>query len=121
MSKTAKHCFTSTLTICESSIHVKGFRHLITNISRYGYSQRQKLPVGSYKFMERWEIDSGFDKMLKNYNQESDGAQQGFIAEVDLSYPAHLHHIHQSFPLAPHQFKPSKEDLSPYQTGVIPF
>lgn len=84
-------------------------------LSRYGYAQRQKLPVGSYHFLDRQEIDEKFDEMLKCYNQDSEGSQRGFIAEVDLSYPEHLHNIHQSFPLAPHQFKPSTNDLSPYQ------
>ena len=82
---------------------------------RYGYAQRMKLPIGGYEFMDEAEIEESFADMLRDYNQDTIGLQEGFIAEVDLSYPEHLHHLHESYPLAPHPFTPRPEDLSDYQ------
>lgn len=66
--------------------------------------------------MSQEDIRRRFGDMLQSYTQEKEGEQDGFIAEVDISYPQHLHHLHQSFPLAPHQFSPQESDLSKYQS-----
>ena len=49
----------------------------------------------------------------------SKDADQGFILEVDLDYPASLHDEHTDYPLAPEKMKVSKEQMSPYQHRLI--
>ena len=41
----------------------------------------------------------------------------GYILEVDLDYPEHLHIEHNSFPLAPDRIVVTKEDMSEYSKG----
>ena len=45
----------------------------------------------------------------------------GFILEVDLEYPDHLHDVHDSFGLAPDRFKVTAEMLSPYTVNKLTF
>lgn len=74
----------------------------------YSYAMTLKLPIGDYEWMDSDELD-GFDPMLC----DSD-ADEGYILEVDLSYPARLHESHSSFPLAPDNMDIEWEDLSDY-------
>jgi len=51
----------------------------------YGYSMSELLPTGKFRFLDQREIDS-FDVLTK-----MDEDAMGYILEVDLEYPAHLH------------------------------
>lgn len=44
--------------------------------------------------------------------------ETGYILEVDLSYPSHLHKTHADFPLAPEHTDISFEMLSPYSKSL---
>jgi len=43
----------------------------------------------------------------------------GYIVEVDLLYPDHLHLEHNSFPLAPERLHITRDMLSPYAKGWL--
>ena len=43
------------------------------------------------------------------------GDHDGYIMEVDLKYPEHLHDKHRAFPLLPEQFKVKETEFSDYQ------
>ena len=44
---------------------------------------------------------------------------KGWILEVDLEYPKHLHKLHNDYPLAPEKLSIKQEWLSPYQADFL--
>jgi uncharacterized protein YeeX (DUF496 family) len=56
----------------------------------YGWAMMQKLPVGSFEWKNDFKI--------KDYDVNGD---IGYMLEVDLLYPNHLHEEHNDYPLAP--------------------
>ena len=78
----------------------------------YGYAMSQPLPTGKFRFLESPEVEA-FD--LKSKLAE---APKGYILEVDLHYPAHLHDIHNDYPLAPEKVAVRADMLSEYSKGL---
>ncbi len=71
----------------------------------------QSLPTGGYK----WISDvHEFDAYTIFSNPDT-----GYILEVDLDYPSHLHNLHADFPLAPEHGKVSYEKLSPMNQYIL--
>lgn len=68
----------------------------------YGYSMCQSLPYSDFRFMDRKEIDF----LQINLTDISDSAENGYILEVDLSYPENLHMDHNDFPFCPEKCLP---------------
>ena len=62
----------------------------------YGYAMTQKLPTGFFRS-----------------SIPSDSAT-GYVLEVSLAYPNHLHDAHSDYALAPERKHIRNEDLSPY-------
>ena len=63
----------------------------------YGYCMEMSLPVGKFQ----WINENQFDDTLKNIMEVKEDSKIGYIFQVDLEYPAHLHDLHSSLPLAP--------------------
>ncbi|GIY20130.1 c2H2-type domain-containing protein [Caerostris darwini] len=61
----------------------------------YGFAMSQFLPVGNFSWLDSEEL-SKFDVL--ELEEDSD---IGYILEVDLLYPEHLHNMHNDLPLAP--------------------
>lgn len=78
----------------------------------YGWAMSQPLPTGLMRFLSEDEIDT-FD--LQQIAQDS---EEGYILEVDMEYPPHLHDIHNCYPLAPSHKLISDEKLSPYSQSL---
>lgn len=76
----------------------------------YGQSMSGFLPFNNFKWME----DSQFRDTDIDWKTINTQGEDGFILEVDLAYPEHLHEEHNSFPLAPQKLKVNLEMLSPY-------
>ena len=74
----------------------------------YGWAMSQPLPIGFLHFLAESEIEK-FD-----LQKISPNAKEGYILEVDLEYPAHLHDWHNCYPLAPEHLYIEDQDLSPY-------
>ena len=91
------------------------FSLFLTANNLYGWAQSQRLPIGDYHWLTQEEINN-LDIM--NLKEDDD---HGYVFEVDLEYPAHLHAHHSSFPLAPHSMKITNSVLSPYAQGEIFF
>ena len=79
----------------------------------YGYAMSESMPTGGFKWMTRREI-SEFD--LAQVGPDDD---EGYILEVDLEYPAHLHDLHNDYPLAPESLPVTSDILSPYCTELL--
>jgi hypothetical protein len=74
----------------------------------YGGSQTKPLPIGGYVWLTKTQIESF------NINNCHEYDSIGYILEVDLDYPKHLHISHNSYPLAPERVIVSKEMMSEY-------
>lgn len=70
------------------------------------------MPVGEYRWLNRDEMNR--IDWRHQHRQQTDVEEEGYILEVTLSYPPHLHIEHNSFPLAPEQKIIHFDLLSPY-------
>ena len=73
----------------------------------------QPLPTGYFKFLSPKEIEE-FD-MTKTAATDD----IGFILEVDLKYPVHLHELHNVYPLAAENVMITHDMTSPYSLSLI--
>ena len=76
----------------------------------YGWSMVQHLPTGRFK----WS-DASISDILKHKADD----EKGYICEVDMTYPEHLHDDHNDYPLATEKLEVQKEWLSNYQNEII--
>ena len=71
----------------------------------YGWAMSQKLPVAGFK-QEKNMLTFNED-FIKNYDE--DGIyDKGYIFEVDVEYPKHLHDLHSDLPFLPERMKINK-------------
>ena len=71
------------------------------------------LPIGDFTFLSEDEVAS-FD-----INATTKFDDYGYIMEVDLKYPKHLHDSHSDYPLAAEKLKIPNEMLSVYSSFLI--
>lgn len=73
----------------------------------------QPLPVSHFNFLTKEQI--------KNLNVHTIpvNSSKGYIFEVSLRYPEHLHDKHKDLPLAPEERLISDKELSPYAARVL--
>ena len=69
----------------------------------YGWAMSQPLPTHGFHWTEPVDV-----------TEVPDDASEGYILEVDLDYPSHLHDMHNDYPLAPEKRVIDKSMLSPY-------
>ena len=62
----------------------------------YGWAMTQKLPVHSFKWMTKKEIENIFNNQIVQVWEKTP-----CILEVDLEYPEELHDLHNDYPLCP--------------------
>jgi hypothetical protein len=74
----------------------------------YGASMSEFLPFDDFTFLTTDDIDE-----LDILNVDDD-APTGYILEVDLEYPDHLHDLHNDYPLAPESVLITEDMLSPF-------
>ena len=75
--------------------------------SLYPHAMKDALPYSDF----RWESEQ------VDFMNIADNAERGYILEVDLAYPADLHHSHNQYPLAPDHFTPHETERSLYNDG----
>lgn len=66
----------------------------------YGYAMTKKYPISEFRFLTTREIK------YFNVMNITDDNDYGYILEVDLLYPDHLHKSHEDLPFAPEKFIP---------------
>ena len=67
----------------------------------YGWAMSQPLPTHGFRFLQPDEIET----LAVEVGELSDDAEDGYIFEVDLSYPQHLPDAHDDYPLAPERWR----------------
>ena len=77
----------------------------------YGWAMSQPLPTGGFRFLQPDEIEA----LTVRVGELSDDAENGYIFEVDLNYPQHLHDAHDDYPLAPESLEIDLDMYSPAQ------
>ncbi len=80
--------------------------------SLYGTAMCESLPERSFEFMPEHEATT-FD-----YTSVPDDGPTGYILEVDLEYPKHLHDSHSDYPLCPESTAVNVNELSPYSRSL---
>jgi hypothetical protein len=81
--------------------------HLEVN-NLYGWAMSQSLPFANFKFLSDYEVRD------LDYMNVPDDLNMGYIVEVDLHYPTHLHSLHNDYPLAPEYVLVTESMLSPF-------
>lgn len=78
----------------------------------YGSAQYYPMPVSNFTWCDQSEINE--------FNVMSIGnlSMTGYILEVDLEYPEHLHRLHDAYPLAPETTFIEYANLSPYAQKI---
>ena len=80
-------------------------------------AMRDYLPTHGFKWIHPLDTTSPefWTKFILDQKDEQD---DGFMFEVDLEYPEHLHYLHDNFPLAPEHLNIQKDMLSSYQKDL---
>ena len=81
-----------------------------------GLAMSQYLPTYGFRWLNQDEIDTISTRIQNLKNQD----EYGYIFEVDLQYPHHLHHTHSDYPLAPEHLEMTSDMLSPFQQSTYP-
>ena len=73
----------------------------------YGHAVSQPLPTGNFQFLSPKEIEE--------FNMSKTAATDdiGFILEVNLKYPVHLHESHSDYPLSAEKVMITQDMISP--------
>ena len=95
----------------------------------YGWAMSNPMPLKDFQWLE----ESAFDEVIQIVlNRASSGLlngnnitsiqcendEYGYILEVTLDYPQHLHNLHKDLPLLPHHFN-SPTSSSPNQKKLM--
>ncbi|KAK3742158.1 hypothetical protein QZH41_020479, partial [Actinostola sp. cb2023] len=70
----------------------------------------EALPVNNFG----WLTEQEATELQQDLMTLPDDGTEGYILEVDLSYPEELHNLHNDYPLAPERQKVTQDMLSPY-------
>ncbi|XP_075229548.1 uncharacterized protein LOC142329098 [Lycorma delicatula] len=81
--------------------------------SLYGRCMMEPLPVNGFRWCDENELE-----YLFNTEDVKDDSETGYILEVDLIYPKHLHETHRDYPLAPEKKSIPNSMISPFLSDV---
>ena len=62
----------------------------------YGWAMFKKLPLNGFLWAKN--LNQYASDFIKNYDENSD---LGYVLEVDINYPKHLHKLHSDLPFLP--------------------
>ena len=78
----------------------------------YGWAMLQYLPYGGSEWVEHFEQDFPWNV--------ADDSEIGYILEVDLDYPEHIHDSHKDLPFCSEKMSPPGSKESKFLTTVLP-
>ena len=62
----------------------------------------KKLPIRSFKWLDKDEISKFNDELIKKIDEKSD---IGYIFQVDVEYPKHIRMLHSDLTFLPEKMK----------------
>ena len=71
----------------------------------YGWAMSQKLALDRFEWVKGNDLSKFNESFMKNYDENSG---KGYILEVDVKYPKHLHKLHSDLPFLPERKKIEK-------------
>jgi hypothetical protein len=84
----------------------------------YSWAMRQYLPYNEFEWNNN--LSSFTEEFILQYDQDEKYPEQiGYVLDVDLEYPVHLHDYHSDYPLAPQPKVVEEKELSPYMSRVL--
>ena len=92
--------------------HFSYSRYLDQN-NLYGNAQCCFLPTKNFRWIKEKKL------VIDNWKNWKVNSKTGYILDVDLEYPAHLHKKHRENPLAPETTVINFEDLSPTSRRLL--
>ena len=78
----------------------------------YGWAMSRHLPKKNFHWKRVMPTEEQIMRMKPN-------SKKGWILELDLEYPAHLHDAHNDYPLAPEKKGINREQMSEYQRRLM--
>ncbi|KAJ9448907.1 hypothetical protein DIPPA_04793 [Diplonema papillatum] len=81
----------------------------------YGHSMMRNLPHSGFRWLPNLTVDNVLH-LTSCYNPES---STGYVFEVDIEYPEHLHELHDDLPLLPYNRSIAHDELSDYQQQAL--
>ena len=114
-----RHVNTSTVHDFPSTLHYE--QHVHDNLfyidanNLYSVAQSAHMPIGDYEWASTQEIAHLQDHLLDISNDST----TGYILEVDLEYPSHLHETHDTLPLVATQREFTYDCISPYSKTCL--
>jgi hypothetical protein len=82
----------------------------------YGQALSMSLPQKNFKWVEDMEMQKRLVESLPHMNVIR--GKRGFVAEVDLEIPTHLHDLLDDLPLAPEKSKVTWDMFTPYMVDL---
>ena len=83
----------------------------------YGAAMSEFLPHSDFQFLSSQEIQTLFPDQTHIINLDTEG-DEGYLFEVDLHYPPHIHQTTSDFPLAPESIKVTEDMLSQHMKNL---
>jgi len=81
--------------------------------SLYATAQSEPLPAGNFRFLDEIENEKfSLDSIAAD-------ASIGYIIECDLTYPDHLHDVHNDYPMAPEHLTVTRDMLTDYAVSLL--
>lgn len=78
----------------------------------YGWAMLNKLPYKGFQWLDTAHLN---EASLLAFDCSGD---DGMTVEVDLEYPAHLHDLHNDYPLAPEKMAVTPSMVSPFNAAI---
>jgi hypothetical protein len=82
----------------------------------YGQALSMPLPQRDFQWVEE---ETERERILRDLPSMDINGSTGFVVEVDLKIPSHLHDLCDDLPLAPEKAKVPKEWLTPYMVDLL--
>ena len=79
----------------------------------YGWAMSAPLPTHGFTWLSKDDIQR------LDILQIADDSPEGYILDVDLGYPAHLHDLHNDYPLAPEHLEVTSDMTSRYSQHLF--
>ena len=111
---------------CDEAIGQERYPLYVDCNGLYGHTMTMPLPMGGFAWVDDL-AEVGFLHKVASvergggvyYDLADKVPGQGFVAEVDLAYPDHLHDVHDDYLLAPVKREIREREINAYSSEVL--